>query len=91
MMMGKIKNKSSWSPKLELVSWTLTTLYFAKKVKKVIVRTNYILDTLSTEYHQQSFTENISANVFYASEQPCMMMMRGSSNLKTKYTVKSLI
>ena len=38
------------------ISLTHTTLHVAKKMRKVTKKTNYILDTPSTEYDQQTFT-----------------------------------
>ena len=54
------------------------------------MRTNYILDVLSTEYAKQAITDSSrSFNVF---EQLCMMtMMRGSSMSKTEYDLKSFM
>ena len=45
---------SSRSPKLELTSLTHNTPLIAKKITKVTKRTNYILDTLLTDYTQQA-------------------------------------
>ena len=51
-----VANISSRSPKLQWASLTHTTPHIAKKIKKVTESTNYILETLSTEYTQQAFT-----------------------------------
>ena len=38
----------------EWVSWTHIIPYIAKKIKKVIEKTNYIVDILPTKYTQQT-------------------------------------
>ena len=48
-----ITNISFNSPQLEWASWTHKTLYIVKKIKRLIRRSNCILDILLTEYFQQ--------------------------------------
>ena len=59
-----VTNISSRSPKLEWTRLTHTTPHIAKKIKKVTERTNYIFDTLSTEYTQQAFMRIFSKILF---------------------------
>ena len=56
MIIKWFMNISSRSLKVQWASLTYTTPHIAKKIRNVIERTNYILDTLSIEYIQQAFT-----------------------------------
>ena len=73
------------------VSWTRKTQYVAKKTKKATVKTDYMIDTLSTKYiHENLLTSlNLSPYVFNAYEQPCIMM-RGRCMRKTNMILRSL-
>ena len=86
-------NISSRSAKLEWASLTHTIPHTAKKIRKVIERNNYILDTLQTEYTQEAFTlYNISPYVFNASEQICLMMILRVSNMhKAEQDLKAIM
>ena len=56
MIIRRVVDISSRSPKLKWASSTHTTPHFCeKKIRKVSEKTNYILDTNSTEYTQQAF------------------------------------
>ena len=61
----------------EWVSWTHSTPYITKKIKKVIERTNSILDTLSTENTQQVFIDPFRS--LTARVQFCMVMIQKGS------------
>ena len=50
------------SPKFEWVSPSHKTPRIAKKIRKVIERTNHISDTLSTEYTQHTFMRTARMN-----------------------------
>ena len=63
MIIRRVIDISSRSPKLKWASSAHTAPHFAKKIRKVTERTNYILDALSTEYTQQAFTH--SSRIFY--------------------------
>ena len=56
MMIRRVTNVSFRSPILDWVSWTRTSPYITKKIKKIIERINNSSDTLSTKYTQQAFT-----------------------------------
>ena len=57
-------NIFSQSSKFEWASLTHTTPHIVKKIRRVIERTNYILDTLSTEYTPQAFMHTESFTIF---------------------------
>ena len=52
MIIRRVIDIASRSPKFKWANWTHTTPHFAKKIRKVTKKTNYVLDTLSTEYTQ---------------------------------------
>ena len=56
MIIRWVKKISSRQPALERASLTHTTPHIAKKITTINVRSNDILDTLSTEYNQQAYT-----------------------------------
>ena len=54
IIIRRVIDISSRSPKVKWASSTRTTLHLAKKIRQVTERANYILDTLSIEYTQQA-------------------------------------
>ena len=56
MILRWVTNISSRSPKREWFGCTHITLYIAMNIKKVIKKTNNILDTLLKEHIQEAFT-----------------------------------
>ena len=67
-------NVSSRSPKLEWASFTHRTPYITKRIRKVPKKTNYTLNTLSTEYTQQTFMH--TSRIFH-----CMCSMQVSKSV----------